>query len=191
MNVTHTLTVARRLLASQTTRTSLCLPFRALSNNAASSASSSSSSSSDTFSNFIAMMERNQQTSLGTDTSKPFQSQNDKSPKLKCGIPENMLRFRSVSFGRLHLAPYLQPAEFQVALKVYFRDLPLAGDLEEEIFHQIVGKRFNSDKNELLLTSDKFASRIENKRHLCSMLDRIVLSTKRLAQSIKEEQGDQ
>ena len=160
---------------------------RNLSGNAASAAasSSSSSSSSDAFSEFIAMMERSE-TTLGTDATKPFQTVDEISPKLKCGIPESLLRFKSVSFGRLQLAPYLEPGEFQVGLKVNFEDIPIDGPLEEEIFHQIVGPRFNPERNELRLTSNKFASRIENKRYLCSMLDRIVLSTKRLAKDVEQ-----
>jgi hypothetical protein len=38
----------------------------------------------------------------------------------------------------------------------------------------------------LRLTSDQFGSRIENKRHLVSMLDRIVLSSQRLAKEIQD-----
>ncbi len=34
--------------------------------------------------------------------------------------------------------------------------------------------------------SDQFASRIENKRHLCSMLDRIVIGAQRLAKEIED-----
>ena len=182
------LRTAQRLLGPSTVSNSRMIA-RNLSGNtatAAAAAASSSSSSSDAFSEFIAMMERNE-TTLGTDGSKPFQTVDELSPKLKCGIPESRLRFKSVSFGRLQLAPYLEPGEFQVGLKVNYDDIPIDGPLEEEIFHQIVGRRFNPDRNELRLTSNKFASRIENKRYLCSMLDRIVLSTKRLAKEVEQQ----
>lgn len=62
------------------------------------------------------------------------------------------------------------------------KHLPIESGLEKEIFHQIVGTRFDHDLNELKLTSNQFASRIENKRHLCWMLDRIVMGTKKLAE---------
>ncbi len=45
------------------------------------------------------------------------------------------------------------------------------------------------EKNKLKLTCNLFASRIENKRHLCSMLDRIVLGAKRLAAEIEMDGG--
>ncbi len=105
---------------------------------------------------------------------------------LKCGIPESTLKFKTTSYGRLMLPPYVQPGEYKVILKVYGRDLPLTTELEKQIFAQVVGRRYNAERDELKLTSDQFASRIENKRHLCSMLDRIVLGAKRLAKEIDD-----
>lgn len=76
----------------------------------------------------------------------------------------------------------MQPGEYKVILQVKMKHLPLETDVEKEIFYQIVGSRFNHELQELKLTSNQFASRIENKRHLCWMLDRIVMGAKRLAQ---------
>lgn len=106
---------------------------------------------------------------------------------LKCGIPEHILKFKTTSYARLMLPPYVQPGEYKVTLQVYARDLPLDTPLEKEIFEQIVGPRFSAEKDELKLSSNHFASRIENKRHLCSMLDRIVIGAKRLAVEVTEQ----
>ena len=109
--------------------------------------------------------------------------------KLKCGIPEHRLRFKTVNYPRLMQAPYVHPNEYKVTLKVYLRDIPLESDLEKEIFHQIVGQRYREDFGELRISSKQFASRIENKRHLTSMLDRIVFGAKRLAKDIEENES--
>jgi hypothetical protein len=108
--------------------------------------------------------------------------------RLKCGIPEYRLRFKTVNYPRLELSPYVHPNEYKVTLKVYLNDIPLETDLEKEIFHQIVGQRYREDFGELRLSSKQFASRIENKRHLTSMLDRIVIGAKRLAKDISEKE---
>lgn len=102
-------------------------------------------------------------------------------PRLQCGIPETVLKFRTTCYDRLMLAPYVQPSEYKVILQVQMKHLPLETHVEKEIFYQIVGTRFNHDSQELKLTSNQFASRIENKRHLCWMLDRIVMGAKNLA----------
>ena len=108
-------------------------------------------------------------------------------PLLKCGISESVLSFKTTTYDRLMLPPYVQPSEYKVTLKVYTRDLPLdTSKLEYQIFQQIVGQRYNTERQELKLTSAQFASRIENKRHLCMMLDRIVLGAKRLAKEVEE-----
>ena len=106
-------------------------------------------------------------------------------PMLKCGIPETVLKFRTTSYSRLMLAPYVNQNEYKVILQVKLKHLPIETDLEKEIFHQIVQTRFDHELGELKLTCNKFASRIENKRHLCWMLDRIVIGAKRLAEETK------
>lgn len=128
-------------------------------------------------------MEANGPTTLGTTTEfdKPTAA-NDK--LLKCGIPESALRFTTTSYGRIMMAPHVHPKEHQVVLKVGAHNLPL-NDLEIQILKEIVGNRLNEERNELRLTSDQFGSRIENKRHLVSMLDRIVLSCQRLGKEIE------
>ena len=103
---------------------------------------------------------------------------------LKCGIPEDTLRFLTVCYGRLQLAPHVQPWEHRVTVRVSMDDIPFETPLEIQFFKEIVGSRLR-DKT-LQLSSNQFGSRIENKRHLESMLDRIVLGAKRLAKETEQ-----
>jgi hypothetical protein len=106
-------------------------------------------------------------------------------PTLKCGIPEHELRFKTTSYSRLLLPPYTQPSEYKVTLLVHMNQLPFHTVTEKDVFEKVVGNsRFNKEKQELKLTCNLFASRLENKRHLCSMLDRIVIGVKRLAKEV-------
>uniref|UniRef100_A0A7R9ZEZ3 Small ribosomal subunit protein mS35 mitochondrial conserved domain-containing protein n=1 Tax=Pseudictyota dubia TaxID=2749911 RepID=A0A7R9ZEZ3_9STRA len=132
------------------------------------------------------MMEANR-TSLGTEATDSYVLKNRK--YLECGIPEDKLMFRTVSYGRYLQEPYINPAEHKITMIVNLRDIPLESDLEHEIFHQIVGPRFMQKRQQLKLTSGVFASRIENKRHLVSMLERIVAHTKRLAKEVAENES--
>ena len=102
---------------------------------------------------------------------------------LKCGIPEDALRFHTETYGRLQLAPHVQPWEHRVRVRVSLDDMPLETPLETKLVQQIVGTRL---KDKILqLSSNQFGSRIENKRHLVTMLDRIVLGAKQLAKEIE------
>lgn len=112
-------------------------------------------------------------------------------PKLKCGIPEYVLKFRTTCFSKLHLPPYVQQDEYKVYLTVSLNDIPLSTELEHQIFRQIVDRRYIPEKKQLRLSCNLFASRIENKRHLCNMLDRIVLGAQRLAKEIVQDQQKQ
>ena len=155
---------------------------------ASSSSTSSSSSAGDyvsPFADFFASIEKGQ-TTLNNNPTKTLAQQTGDMPLLKSGISEHVLRFRTTCYPRLMLPPYTQNSEYKVTLKVSLRDIPLKTELEKTIFFQIVGSRYIVDKKELRLTSEKFASRIENKRYLCSVLDRIVLGAQRLAQEIEK-----
>jgi hypothetical protein len=71
------------------------------------------------------------------------------------------------------LAPHVQPWEHRVTMRVNLEDMNLlTTPLEHQILHELVGPRMKG--NVLQLSSNQFGSRIENKRHLVSMLDRIV-----------------
>lgn len=104
---------------------------------------------------------------------------------LKCGVAESALRFTTTAYGRLSDAPFVHPSEHRVILQVSTDKLPLSPQ-EQDILKEIVGSRWNEERQELRLQSTQFGSRIENKRHLVSMLDRIVLSCQRLALEMQE-----
>lgn len=99
---------------------------------------------------------------------------------LACGICEDDIAFKTTSYQRLMQAPYVQHREHKVTMIVKWNVLPL-NDFEKRILMEIVGQRYNPEKNELKMTSDQFGSRIENKRHLTSMLDRLVFAARKLA----------
>ena len=109
------------------------------------------------------------------------------SKRLECGVEESSLRFKTRSYGRLLQAPFVHPNEHKVVMTVPFAALGLNA-LERDILKEIVGSRWHEDRQELQLQSVSFGSRIENKRHLVSMLDRLVLSCQRLAAEVQQEQ---
>lgn len=149
----------------------------ALNNNMMSSSSVAAHSSPSNYSSpYADMFER-----MKTNQFPSFQDSLLEVPKLKCGISESVLTFRTTSYDRLMAPPYVHTNEYKVTLQVNLDNLPFETDVEKKIFRQIVGARFKEDHNKLKLVSNQFASRIENKRHLCWMLDRIVLNSKRLA----------
>lgn len=127
-------------------------------------------------------------TSLGTTEEmeqKVFELQEQ---HLECGIPESELRFLTRSYGRYALPPYVAAGEHRVTVKVFMEAIPFENEQEREIFLQIVGSRYNSSKGYLQLSSEKFASRIENKRHLVDMIERIVSSARTLAKEFAAEE---
>jgi hypothetical protein len=104
---------------------------------------------------------------------------------LKCGIPEFALRFKTTSYGRMLQEPFVSANEHRVTLQVPIKYLPL-NEVELLVFKEIVGTRLNEEKGMLQLSSIQFGSRIENKRHVVSMLDRMVESAKSLSQRLEE-----
>lgn len=104
---------------------------------------------------------------------------------LRCGIPESNLRFKAQHVGR-SITPHdhVLPHEHRIEMICKMEDLPPLNSLEKEIFLQIVGPRFNRKKNQLRLISNHFASRIENKRHVVSQFERIIESSKKLAEQV-------
>jgi hypothetical protein len=105
---------------------------------------------------------------------------------LKCGIPEHVLRFKTTAYDRLLEEPFVRPNEHRVTLQVDTRHIPL-DDVEKMVLKEIVGTRLNEETGVVQLSSNQFGSRIENKRHVVSMLERIVESTKALAARIQQE----
>lgn len=107
---------------------------------------------------------------------------------LKCGVPENVLRFKTTTYGRLLEEPYVRPNEHRITLQVPISFIPL-NEIEHIALREIVGTRLNEDTGILQLSSAQFGSRIENKRHVVSMLERIVESAKSLASKAQAEIG--
>jgi len=169
-------------LSSQ--RLSMTQNTRLLRSSTSAAMASGSSDYESPFQEFFDMIDEGR-SSLGTtdDTPKPPEK------FLKCGVNEASLRFRTMHYGRTQLAPHIQPGEHRVTLKVNMEDIPLT-EVERDIVKQIVGNRVNEERGELRLASDQFGSRIENKRHLVSMLDRIVLSAQRLAKELENEESE-
>ena len=129
-------------------------------------------------------------TSLGTTKALEQRVFEIQEQRLECGIPESELRFRTMSYGRFALPPYVSPGEHRVTVKVALSAIPFENEQEKEIFLEIVGSRYNSKKGDLQLSSEKFASRIENKRYLVDMIEKIVLNARKLAKNFDAEDGN-
>ena len=106
---------------------------------------------------------------------------------LECGVPESALRFRTASYGRFVLPPYVSPGEHRVTVRLPLSAVPFESAAEKEILIEIVGSRYHKEHDFVQLSAEKFASRIENKRLLVGMIEQIVSSAKRLAKEFEEE----
>lgn len=142
------------------------------------------------YSDFFANIEAGRST-LGTTNEMGEQLMEIKEEYLDCGIPESALRFKTTSYGRFVLPPYVSPGEHRVTVKVPLSAIPFNNSSEKEILLQIVGSRYNKEKDLVQLSAEKFASRIENKRHLVGMIEQIVTSARRLALEFEEEDKTQ
>ena len=117
-------------------------------------------------------------TSSGLSETEPLVRQ---SKLLKCGIAEDALSFKATHYTQSPLPPFVQRGEFKVTLKISLDDIPFENEVERDMLLQLVGNRYHEKTNRLMLTSDKFPSRIENKRYLVELLDRLVIGAKKLA----------
>lgn len=106
---------------------------------------------------------------------------------LKCGIPEHVLKFKTTAFDRLLEAPHVHNNEHRVTLQLDVKTNTKLDDVEMMVLKEIVGGRYQEEKGILQLSSNQFGSRIENKRHCVSMLERIMEQTKTLAARIQQE----
>lgn len=140
------------------------------------------------YSEFFANIEAGR-SSLGTTEEMERRSLEITEEYLDCGIPESALRFKTTSYGRFVLPPHVSPGEHRVTVKVPLSAIPFNSPEEKEILLQIVGSRYNKEKDFVQLSSEKFASRIENKRHLVGMIEQIVASSRRLAREFEEEEN--
>ncbi|MGK3733447.1 MAG: hypothetical protein ACI8RD_000307 [Bacillariaceae sp.] len=128
---------------------------------------------------------QNGKTFLGTNE---FQYPNIK--YLKCGIPEHKLKYKTTTYGRLLEEPFVRPNEHRVILQVAVRHIPFTSDIQKYVLKEIVGNRLNDETGILQLSSSQFGSRIENKRHVVSMLERAIDSAKTLALRVENENDD-
>lgn len=138
------------------------------------------------YSDFFASIDAGR-SSLGTTEEMEKRSMEIKEAHLDCGIPESALRFKTTSYGRFALPPYVSPGEHRVLVKVPLSAIPFNNPSEREILLEIVGSRYNKEKDVLQLSAEKFASRIENKRYLVGMIEQIVASARKLAKEFEEE----
>mmetsp|Transcript_55314 Transcript_55314/g.134347 ORF Transcript_55314/g.134347 Transcript_55314/m.134347 type:complete len:231 (-) Transcript_55314:207-899(-) len=106
---------------------------------------------------------------------------------LRCGIPEHVLKFKTTSYGRYLEEPFVSPNEHKITLQCHIRHIPFESDAQRLVLKEIVGNRLNDETGVLQLSSSQFGSRIENKRHAVSMLERIVETAKTLAARVEEE----
>lgn len=132
------------------------------------------------YSKFFSNLEAGR-TTLGTTLEMDQRAAELVEQRLKCGILESELRFQTTSYGRFVLPPHVSSGEHRVIVKVALSAIPFENEAEREIFLDIVGVRYNPKKGYLQLSSEKFASRIENKRYLVDMIERIVLNARKLA----------
>ena len=103
-------------------------------------------------------------------------------------VPSDKLRYQfrtTFNHGSAILYPHLKfhPADFKVGLVVKLEDCGFMTDLEKEVFIEMVGPRYNTGKKEVRLTSDRFSNRIENKKYLGNLLEKLIAESKRLAAS--------
>lgn len=139
------------------------------------------------YSKFFANLEAGR-TTLGTTAEMEQRAADLLERKLDCGIPESELRFQTSSYGRFALPPYVSSGEHRVTVKVALIAIPFQNEHEKDIFLEIVGSRFNPQKGDLQLSSEKFASRIENKRYLVDMIERIISNARKLAKEFADEE---
>ena len=107
---------------------------------------------------------------------------------LKCGIPEHKLKYKTTTYGRLLEEPFVRPNEHRVTVQIAIRHIPFTNEIQQHVLKEIVGNRLNEETGILQLSSSQFGSRIENKRHVVSMLERAIESAKTLALRVEENE---
>lgn len=108
---------------------------------------------------------------------------------LKCGIPENMLRYKTTHFEKTIKAPYVHTCEHRIYVLVDLDLLPL-DEVGHEILKQVAGhNRYDLRKKELRLQCNHFPSRIENKRYVVDTLDKLILACQRVAKDVSKVEG--
>jgi len=85
----------------------------------------------------------------------------------------NSIKWETTSYDKFALKPHIHPGEWKVKGKVAVTLLELDETATANL-KMIAGSRYNANRNELTLTSEKFESRMENKNYLISTLDKMV-----------------
>mmetsp|Transcript_36235 Transcript_36235/g.47788 ORF Transcript_36235/g.47788 Transcript_36235/m.47788 type:complete len:195 (+) Transcript_36235:1-585(+) len=105
-------------------------------------------------------------------------------------VPEEKLRFKIRTYIGIDsniqnpLTPHGQnPAEFKVTMQVSAKDLNLS-DVALDNLKEMVGPRFNEEKQELKLVCNRFYNRIENKRYLVYLLENLLLEARKTEQQV-------
>ena len=106
-------------------------------------------------------------------------------------VPSEKLRFQfrtTFGHGSSILYPHLKfhPADFKVGLVVKIEDCGFTSELEKEVFIEMVGPRYNTGKKEVRLTSDRFSNRVENKKYLTNLLEKLIAESKLLASTASD-----
>ena len=101
-------------------------------------------------------------------------------------IPDSALKFQfkaTFTHGSAIFYPHLKhhPADYKIGLVVKIADMGFKSDLERQIFIQMVGPRYNGGRQEVRFTCDKFANRLENKKYVTYLLEKLVAEAKHLA----------
>ena len=101
-------------------------------------------------------------------------------------IPDSLLRFQfkaTFTHGSAIFYPHLKhhPADYKVGLVVKIADMGFNSDLERQIFIEMVGPRYNGGRQDVRFTCEKFANRLENKKYVTYLLEKLVAEAKHLA----------
>lgn len=106
--------------------------------------------------------------------------------KLSFQMRTSYLHARDIFYSHMKI----NPADYKVALFVNLQDLSLT-ERELQIFQVMVGTRLNYGRRELKLTAERFVNRVENKRYLVYLLEKLLAEAKRLASIEKQFDEEQ
>jgi len=94
-------------------------------------------------------------------------------------MDENLLQFKTKLYGRTPLPPYVHPNEFKVRMTVRTADLNLS-DAELLVAKEILGPRYDDVRKRVVMVSNKFDSRNDNKRYLVDVLETVVEESRKI-----------
>jgi len=88
----------------------------------------------------------------------------------------------SFEHGSSIFYPHLKyhPADYKVALLVKVEEMGLTAE-QTKIFIEMVGPRYNTGKRIVKLTATRFPNRLENKKYLIYLLERLAIEARKLS----------